>query len=78
MSRTLVPAALVYTALGLAEVLDTSIRSIHRLNSSGKIPRPTRLGGQLRWNRDEIAAWIAAGMPDRQAWERRRVALRPE
>jgi predicted DNA-binding transcriptional regulator AlpA len=72
MSQTVVPAALVLTAHALAETLNTSVRSIHRLNSGGKVPRPSRLGGQLRWSRAEIEAWITAGMPDRRSWERTR------
>ena len=72
MTQTQVPVVSVYTVAGLAGALDTSVRSIHRLNSSQKIPRPARLGGQLRWNRAEIQAWIAAGMPERKVWERMR------
>ena len=68
MSQMLVPAALVLTVSDLAEQLRTSDRTVHRLNSCGKIPKPYRLGGQLRWDRAEIEAWVKAGMPDRRAW----------
>ncbi len=74
MPATPVIAPLVLKVECLAEALGTSVRTIHRLNGSGKLPRPSRLGGQLRWDRAEIEAWIAAGMPGRRAWERSRPA----
>ena len=77
MSQTLVPLALVLTVSDLAEQLRTSDRTIHRLNSCGKIPKPHRLGGQLRWNRSEILAWLQAGMPDRRAWSNMQKTTQP-
>jgi predicted DNA-binding transcriptional regulator AlpA len=65
-----VPRALVLTIADLSELLRTSERTLHRLNSGGRIPQPFRLGGQLRWRQEEIVAWVAAGMPDRRAWAR--------
>jgi predicted DNA-binding transcriptional regulator AlpA len=56
------------TAADLCGMLSTSIRTVHRLNSAGKIPAPVRIGGRPRWRRDEIIAWIDAGCPDRQVW----------
>jgi predicted DNA-binding transcriptional regulator AlpA len=53
----------------LAELLELSIRSVHRMNSAGRLPRPVRLGGSVRWRRDEVVRWIAAGCPSRHAWE---------
>lgn len=53
----------------LAELLDLSVRTIRRLDSSGKLPRPVRIGGAVRWRMDEIDAWLAAGCPDRKQWE---------
>ena len=53
----------------LAEVLGLSVRTVRRLDSSGKLPRPLRIGGAVRWSLEEIAAWMAAGCPDRQKWE---------
>ena len=53
----------------LAALLNTSIRTIDRLNSSGQIPAPLRIGARPRWRREEILAWIQAGCPAREAWE---------
>ena len=60
----------------LAELLRTSVRSIHRLNAAGKLPQPHRLGGQLRWDRTQIEAWLEAGMPDRRAWSKMRTTVK--
>lgn len=67
MSSTMTPTVL--TVATLAVLLDTSTRTIYRLDSSGMIPKPIRLGGRPRWRRDEIEAWISAGMPSRETWE---------
>src|SRR5262245_55780513 len=40
-----------------------------RLTAAGKTPAPVRLSGATRWRRSELLGWIAAGCPDRRAWE---------
>ncbi len=57
------------TAQDLAEKLALSKRGVHRLNSSGKIPRPLRIGGSVRWSEMTIARWLEAGAPDRKTFE---------
>jgi predicted DNA-binding transcriptional regulator AlpA len=37
--------------------------------SSGKIPRPVKIGSISRWRRRELERWIDAGCPARQKWE---------
>ena len=61
--------ALVVSAKVLAKLLGVSIRQVWRLNSAGKLPKHIRLGGSVRWRRDEIMAFIEAGAPDRAQWE---------
>ena len=53
----------------LAAMIQRSTRSIWRDTSSGKLPKPVRLGGSARWRRKEIIAWIDAGCPSREKWE---------
>jgi prophage regulatory protein len=60
---------LVVDAIELARLLDMSVRTIRRLDCSGKLPRPVRIGGAVRWLVADIEAWLAAGCPDRQRWE---------
>ena len=53
----------------LAELLGLSLRTVRRLDSSGKLPRPVRIGGAVRWRLSEITRWLEAGCPDRAEWE---------
>jgi prophage regulatory protein len=65
-------------ANGLAVTLGLSVRTVRRLDSSGKIPRPVRIGGAVRWRTEEIANWLEAGCPDRQRWEAMKRNRMPE
>lgn len=47
----------------VAKLLQVSSRHIFRLSDGGKMPRPLKLGGAVRWDRDEIQRWIDAGCP---------------
>ena len=65
----------VHAALSAAELakeLGVSLRHIRRLDADGKLPRPVRLGGSVRWLVAEINEWLEAGAPDRKAWEKTR------
>jgi len=46
-----------------AAKLDCSTRHVRRLADAGKMPRPIRLGGSIKWRRSELDAWIADGCP---------------
>jgi excisionase family DNA binding protein len=61
--------AIAVDAKQLAELLGLSVRTVRRLDSSAKLPRPVHIGGAVRWRLDEINAWLAADCPDRQRWE---------
>ncbi|NLE38407.1 MAG: helix-turn-helix domain-containing protein [Pirellulaceae bacterium] len=71
MSDTLVLPA-VFTVLSLAAYLDTSTKTIRRMDQAGRLPSPIRIGRGLRWRRDEIDAWLAAGCPARDEWRGQR------
>jgi predicted DNA-binding transcriptional regulator AlpA len=47
----------------VAELLDASPRHIFRLSDAGKMPPPVRLGALVRWPRQAVRDWIAAGCP---------------
>ena len=57
------------TAKQLGAKLNLSKRQIFRLNSSGKLPAPIRIGGSIRWAESAVAAWLKAGAPDRKTFE---------
>ena len=61
---------LAVDAAELAKLLKVSLRHINALNATGRLPRPIRLGRSVRWPREELVAWIAAGAPSRDEWER--------
>lgn len=47
------------TTSDLVEYLRISRVGIWRKRKAGEFPPPCELGGQLRWRRDDIDAWIA-------------------
>jgi predicted DNA-binding transcriptional regulator AlpA len=64
-------APLLVDASVLAALLNVSLRHIHRLDALGQVPEPIRLGRSVRWNGEEIKAWVAAGAPPRSRWNLR-------
>jgi len=60
------------SAISIKEVakrLSLSPRTLHRMNASGKIFAPIRVNNSIRFNEQELNAWLLAGCPDRQEWE---------
>ena len=53
----------------LARILSTSVRSVWRLNSGGKLPRSVRVGRSVRWDVEALHKWIEVGCPDRATFE---------
>lgn len=47
-----------------AALVSVSTRTLQRLASDGRAPRPVRLGASVRWRRADIVAWIARGCPE--------------
>ncbi|WP_013630695.1 helix-turn-helix transcriptional regulator [Rubinisphaera brasiliensis] len=43
-----------------AEFLKISVRTLRRMISAGEVPKPTRVGRQLRWRSEDVNAWYAA------------------
>lgn len=56
----------------VAALLAISARQVWKLNTTGRLPMPVRLGRSVRWRRVELQAWLAAGCPSRDAWEARK------
>lgn len=71
-------APALMTAADLAAELQISERTIRRLAITGKIgPAPISIGRAVRYRRDEVANWIAAGCPARASWGGRRNGRNP-
>ena len=47
--------------LAVAAKLDCSPRHVRRLADAGRLPQPRKLGALVRWDLDELDAWIAGG-----------------
>ena len=47
----------------VAQLLDCSPRHVYRLSDAGRMPAPVRLGALVRWRRQDLDAWLAAGCP---------------
>lgn len=64
MSKTQTRAAEVAKLIdveAVAGMLGVSSRHVYRLSDAGKMPRPFKLGGAVRWNRQTIVDWINGG-----------------
>ena len=60
---------LLLTAAQAAQQLNVSERHFYKLHSSGRVPRPVRLGRSVRWRAEELRKWLAAGALPRARWE---------
>jgi len=54
---------LLMTVDELAHELGISVRTVWRLLSSGEMVEPVRFGKNVRWRREDVKQWIAAGCP---------------
>ena len=58
-----VPQPSLLSAESVARMLQVSVRTLWRLRSSGKLPKPVKVGGSIRWRADDVHQWIEAGCP---------------
>lgn len=57
------------SAKELAKMLSTSVRSVWRYRSSGRLPETVKIAGAIRWRQQDIEQWISMGCPDRKEFE---------
>lgn len=62
------------TVRTLAGILSTSVRSVWRYRSSGRLPAAVNIAGAIRWRRTDIEQWISMGCPCRKEFEARKGA----
>ena len=53
----------------VARMLGVSRNTVWKLNASGRMPSPIRLGRRTLWVITELEAWVAAGCPPRHKWQ---------
>ena len=57
------------SAKELAGKLLLSARTIWRLRSAGKLPKPVCVGGSIRWRHSDIESWLSADCPDQRTFD---------
>ena len=73
-TQTLTPILLSVTET--ARTLGISPRLLSKLNSSGQLPQPIRLGRRTLWAADELRDYVRAGCPSRERWRQMKEAQR--
>lgn len=67
------PPPFTMTDADIGRELRLSAKSIRRMDDAAKLPRPVMVGARsLRWVRQTIVEWLAAGCPDRATFEANR------
>ena len=52
-----------YDVNAIADLLGCSTRHVRRLADSGGMMRPIHIGRLVRWRKDDVDDWLAAGCP---------------
>ena len=55
------PAVELLDVSGVAVLCVCSARTVRRLADAGRMPKPVRFGGLVRWRRSEVMRWIEGG-----------------
>ena len=57
------------SAKELAGKLLLSARTVWRLRSAGRLPKPVQVGGSIRWRLSDINQWVELGCPAKADFE---------
>lgn len=61
--------AVLIDAIAAAQMCSMHRASWYKAVSSGKAPASVRIGGMVRWRKEELELWIAHGCPARTKWD---------
>ncbi len=61
--------ALLIDTREVARLLNVCDRTVFGMNKDGRMPKSVKIGNAVRWNREELQAWVNAGCPPRDNWE---------
>lgn len=57
------------TVRRLSEMLATSVRSVWRYRSAGRLPKEVIVGSSVRWRMSDIQLWIKLDLPKQLEFE---------
>ena len=52
-----------------AKLLKVCEKTIWTMHTTGRMPRPIRIGQCVRWGYEELRAWVIAACPPQEEWE---------
>lgn len=55
----------------LAKIVPFAVRTLRRMDASGKLPRGFKVGGRKVWRLSDIRLWCEWGFPPRAVFEER-------
>lgn len=55
----------------LAKYLGVSRATLFRLRAAGRMPKPVKVGGIVRWRVEDVREWVDAGCPPLNEWDAR-------
>jgi len=55
---------LLVRAKDVAKMLNVSVRTVWTWRDIGRLPAPVKIGGCVRWRRQDVEEWIEEGCPD--------------
>lgn len=70
--KTTLPQAITLSDAQCAAMLGVCKTHWRSMVASGKAPAPLRLGRRILWRKHDVEAWLNAGAPNRDKWERMR------
>ena len=50
---------------GIAKLVPFAIRTLRRMDASGKLPKGFKVGGRKLWRMSDLRLWCEWGFPDR-------------
>ncbi|MBK9120703.1 MAG: helix-turn-helix domain-containing protein [Phycisphaerales bacterium] len=62
-SRTTETVPMLADVRAVAGLLGCSANHVRRLSDAGRMPKPLRVGGLVKWRRSDVLDWIANGCP---------------
>ena len=54
----------------VAAILELNQQTVRNMANDGRMPKPIKVGGSVRWKKDTIFEWIESGCPTEKSQER--------